>query len=535
MRRTPLTVLLALTALVLATTAPALAQSAEDEYIAEAVGDGYSIEFLGQVTEESIFGGVSEVEVTSDPSADAFGVGTSLAEDSESSATATSDGESESDVGNCAVPDMPAEELQFVGDLLNSCSSAEAAIADGLPTADAEADGLELNVSGDLIVDAIVDTVLAELAGQIDPVLSEVEDQALDPVIEGLIQACNEALAEIEDEELDPLRDVLEQSLDELPEEFDELEEALEEAINELGLEEETCLLLFDILTLTPGIGDEEGVLEALGEVLREALEGQSLLLVQLAGSDSFAGATAEEAVADSEAIGLYVELLSLEVVGDLVEALFGDLVDQFLEELEEAIDLIDETFVQQIPEAGEMVSDILQGLDLAALLDDPDPLLTITAGQTTAAASFDRSTGDASASGTATALSVCLSEGLLGFLGLEDQACVEVAEGDELVLLEDTPLESRLAASFVSVDDDAERGGLSGAEVTAEAVALSLIQFEEDGWVVDVAAGASHAAAFGAVGEALDAPPELPITGGGLALVAVALLGAGLLLRRRD
>lgn len=520
MRRNPLIVLLALSALLLSTTGSALAQS--DEYIAEATGVGYSIEIMG---EDAIMGGISGAEVTSDPFAEAHGLGSSLFDDSESEATATSEGDDESQEASAsgAVP-LP-EDLEFLAGVVDSRSYSEARIIDGLPFAHADADGFVLDVGGDLLIDLLVDTILSEIAAELGPVLDEVEDMALDPIIAGLIEACDAAIDEA-DPVFEGVRDALGAVTEPLPDELDAIRDALD-AVD--GTLEDPCAMLLSLLTLPPGIGQEDDILTALGEVIRDALAGQNLLLVELAGSESTSAAGADEVFGHAEATGLYVELLSLQVIGDLVDALVGDLIDDYLDALDSAIGMITDEFVEQIPDELEMVAAFLDGLGLSTLLDDPDPVLTVAAGLASANAVFNRDTGEIETDGRAAGVEVCTSLGIAQLLG-GDSGCISLEDGDVVDLFEDTPLQSRIAAGAVT-ESSVERDGLSGEEVIAEVVTLSLIDADGEGPVLEVAAAEASASVYGGIeGE----PAALPVTGGSAVPMALLLLAAGLLFARR-
>jgi hypothetical protein len=497
MRRHPLVAVLVVGVLFLSTTGPAVAASEEHE--AEAEGTGLKI-WLGGDDGGGLVAGHTLAEVTSGPSARGEGVGFSALDGSFSSASVDAEG-SDSDSGKCAGEDNPLAGLLRI----DSCSSAEASIEDGLPSAWAEATGLEVELRTALLAEA-----LAELAVGLEPVqegLDEATEAVLLPVADGLADACQQVL--------DPTYEGLHAALEEFPDEFDPLIEALEAVVvDDLP---ESCQLLHDILTDPPTITGLLGGLAA-------ALADLTLLDLELAATESESAASEGGTAALAQATGLDLTLPSLAAVVAVLEAVLEPLLGPFIDEVEQRYDAV----VERTPEElAAMVGAFL------ALLEDDSPILALTAGRSWAWAGYHRDERDFDGEGGIGVVSARISDTLGTLLGESSFELEE--EGDEAILFEDTPLQSRIAIGFVSTEPD-ERDGLPGIRTTAEGLHLTLVEVPDDedqGPVLELAVSETTAATYAGVRPSGD-DPILPVTGGSSSPLAVLMIAAAMVLTRR-
>lgn len=523
----------ALLALMVAMPGMAVAQS--DDYRASGEASGFAVE-LPEAAE--IVGGRSQAEISSDPLAYARGAGFLSAEGSISEVRVEQSGVSrrEPESGqNCATPQIP-EPLDVVD---VACSFAEAETLGGLPSSLSDAGGLELALTG-ADVEALVDFLLGHIdESGLTEAIREAEAQLLDPVRTALAEACLDAMGGTVGDGID---------------EAGQLIAAIED---ETGISAEidgeaACDLLLEY-TLDPPLlgGDGEGssadaLLALLRDTLAAALQDVSLLDILLGGSTSEGVASAATAVGSATSIGVDIGLPSLNLLGNLVEVLTS-LTSEFVDQVvADVADVVETSVLEELPSAAELVDTLLEAVpqELQDVLDDDQALLRITGGRSQASATFDRSADEVSTDGQVAPLVVDLADSLAALLGISDQDPITVPEGDEFTVAEGTPLEStgKLAAC---TSEDAVEEDLDGQRINCDGLELVLVKGlvgddpdtdEPDGGI-RVAAASAEAAAFGAIEEAPAPAPardELPVTGGGVALLAMVLLGAGLGLRRR-
>lgn len=522
----------ALLALMIAVPGTAVAQTGE--YRASGQADGFALELPDAV---EIAGARSQANISSDLLAHARGVGFLTAEGSISEVTIEQAGVSlrDPETGeNCAGPEIPAP-LDLVD---VACSVAQAETLESLPSARSTGSGLELELTGADVV-ALVDFLLGHIdeAG-LGTAIDEIETAVLEPVRLALAEACLAGLSE-----LDPLFAGA-----------NELITAIEEESGDLvGVDlqaTEACALLVQYVTDPPVLVDADGdgqagpddVLIQLRDTLAATLEGVSILDILLGGSDSQGVSSAATAVGSSSAIGVDVALPSLNLLGNLLDTLTS-IVDGFLTEVAGDLEPIADVNFEEIglPVPADLVDTLLAAVpqELQDVLGDDQPLLRITGGKSDATATFDRATAEVTTEGQVAPLVLDLADSLAILLGISDQDPITVPEGDEFTLAEGTPLETTARLASCSTVDATE-DGLDGKRISCDGLELVLLkglvgddpETEAPDGGIRIAAATAQAAAFGAAGAAPAAPP-LPTTGGGAAMLAIALMGLAVTLRR--
>ncbi|MDP9021614.1 MAG: hypothetical protein M3N57_02735 [Actinomycetota bacterium] len=498
--------------LMLATAAPAGAQ-AEERYITEGRGDGFAVT-IPQAPE--LVGARSTATVNNAPHAEASGVGLFILDATKSQAAVDGSGTQRDPASgqNCATPELPAP--LNVADA--ACSFSLAEITGGLPHGHAEASGLTLQLTGGDLATLLADFLIGQVeeAG-LQAALDTAENQVLEPVLAALTTACNELLATLG---LEATATDLIQAV--------ENNNPLPIDLAALGVDN-PCLELVELVANPPAIGSPTEILTTLRQTIHTALADTTLLRLLLAGTTADSAAAAAAVTGTGQAIGLDIALPSLNLIGNVVAALTG-LVNDFLTAVDQQVASVD---LQQLglPAVGDLVNTVLAGIPISDVLADTDPLLRITGAKSDATATFDRDTGEVTAQGNQAPLIIDPADSLAALLGIPDP--ITLPQGDTVTIAEGTPLESTLAVGSVTVRDDT-RDGLPGKVVEAAGVKIDLIKGLADGGV-SVAAAHALAAAYGQAGErALPAPVQLPVTGGGLSLAAIAALGLALFLRRR-
>ncbi len=516
---------LAGTSLLLAAVAgPALA--APGDHIATATGDGFALT-VPMSPVGDILGGSSRASVSHAPSATASGVGFALVEDSKTEAAATSNGDAASEGELCGTDGLPAEVTALVK---AGCSSSSASIANGQPTAAADATGLDLSVSG-ADVQVLLDTILTGIdeAGLGDA-LAEVEGQVLDPVLGALSEACLAGSA--------PLQPVFSGAADLLAEVERNLEENLPIDVTTLD-PSDPCLALLDLTANPPIIGAPANVIDTLRDRLAAALSDATIIGATLGASDSSATTTTATVTADASAVGVDVRLPALDVAGTLVNAL-TDLVDELLTEVTDRV--ADVTFNEPgLPTIADLVDTLEAAIppEVSALLADTEPLLTVTGGAGHATVAFDRASGAFTPAGTQAPLQVTLSAAFETFLetllgGNDVPNPITVPEGGSQTIAAGTPLESSFGVGSVTTED-VERDGLAGKRVTSAGVDITLLKGLEGGIGLAVSKATAEVVGLPAAAPAVPVgAPNLPTTGGGLALLGLVAIGGAAALRRR-
>ncbi|MBW3659420.1 MAG: hypothetical protein KY457_12330 [Actinobacteria bacterium] len=517
-----------LAVLALATFA-APATAAPGEFRAGATGDGFALT-LPMSPVGDILGGSTTAAVEDTPLATATGNGFALVAESQTEATADAAGESVTDPRRCGTDGLP-EELR--GILAAACSASEASVISGLPAAESSASGLELDLDGGDVA-LLLDTVLAQIdEGGLGDALAEAENQVLSPVLLGLADACLEGSV--------VLQPLYENGAALLAEVERNLEDAFPIDLTTLD-PTNACVVLLDLVANPPVIGSPAEVITFLREQLAAALSDATILGATLGASDSTTTTTAATVTALATATGLEIELPALDVAGTLADALAA-LADELLTEVAERI--VDVEVDPVLPGLADVVDTLLAGIpaEVTELLGDTEPLLTVVGGRSRATVALDRATGETTPEGSQAPLQLQLSAAFEVFLetllgGSDVPNPITVPEGDRVVIAEGTPLESSFAVGAVTVED-VEIDGLAGQRVTASGVDINLLAGFEGGIGFAVAGAVAQAAGDGAPATPVGAPepppaPNLPTTGGGLALLGLLTLGGAVALRRR-
>ena len=193
----------------------------------------------------------------------------------------------------------------------------------------------------------------------------------------------------------------------------------------------------------------------------------------------------------------------------------------------------------QLAPPAAAAVTTVVDGLTgaLPFLLSN-DPILGVQAAASTATASVDRGTGAVTRTAAPGSVTVTLSKALATFLTLPQTTTV--AAGQDMALFAGTPLASRIAVGSAR-DVTATRDGVSVSGKKAEGLTLQLLTTVMGGvdlMAAGVEATAGSVAPVARVARVVEAPAQLPRTGGGTgpaALGGLLLLGAaGIVVARR-
>jgi hypothetical protein len=168
----PLFSVAALLAFVVALAAPAGAQAAPGTtYKASAKATGLDLQVLGQ----GVTLGLSQTDVSSDPKANATGIGLALpgiGNQNQIDASSGSDGQTTGTPapGTCGPLTLPPSVP--VIDLSTACSSSTASIADGLPSSVSTADVADLKLNA---ADLLKQLPLSQITSNVQPVLDQLK------------------------------------------------------------------------------------------------------------------------------------------------------------------------------------------------------------------------------------------------------------------------------------------------------------------------------------------------------------------------
>lgn len=500
---------IAASATVLAATA--LPAGALDRPVrADARGAGLEITLPGGT---SFAGGLATSNVSASR---ATATGTGLTGVEAATSTAESSGATVRDPAegqNCATPAVPAELSGLVAGL--ACSSAEAN-GSSSPSASATADLGRVDLDGSLIADVLLRTIAGPVVDQVNAVTGEVSAQVLEPVIAEVASQCNAVVDQL------PVDTSQLPTLPGLPAPLPDLTPVLDELADLTG---DPCVILTRLVTQPPVISDIDA--QRLIEELASAFDGVDLLSVSLGGSTSSVTTSSSsiETVGTGEVV--QVSSASLAFLLPTVEALVDELVEPFLAELEAVLAPLgaDAPVVATVQ---QVVATVLDTLDIPLLTSD-EPLLTIGGVTSTATAVLDLATGAVTTSGAPATVSITVSTALAELLGQE--RTVSVAPGQTQTLFEGTPLESTISVGDANEFTD-EVDGIAGTGIRVSGVDITLLKGLEGG----LAVSAGSALAVAGAGNAPATPvgtPNLPTTGGGLALAGVLALAGAYGLRR--
>lgn len=420
----------------------------------------------------------------------------------------------------CQVP-----ELAILGlDLGVLCSVSQAA-GNPLPFGHATTAVGETSVNGALVadlVDALVELLTGSLGTTLDDAvatLTSAVGPVLDPLIAQLESACV-TLLQAGDPAIGVIHDVVDTVGSLLPGQVQaELDPILDTIV---GLD--PCETLTDLLTDLPSIGS---ILDVLSDALRDALSSLDLLHLVVGNTFSDSTTAAESIASEASITGLNLSTLSLADIQHVLDAVIDGIVNSLLDQL----GILPAGL---IPSVSDLVG-ILDGILPTGLVLSDDPILSLDVTPSSATALLNRATGEVTSSGVAPLAVIDLSDTLAVLLG--ELTRIEVGAGmPPVVLLEGTPLETRLAVGGVTTWEDVV-DGMPVAGATARSVDL-VIGAGLPGGGVQLVGGDATAQVTGVdpAGAAPAQPtetPNLPRTGGGLALIGlVAMAGVGLLKR---
>ncbi len=486
----------ATTALVLGMSLPAGA--AAEDYRVDTSASGIELTILGQ---DVLTVAQTSATVDGTPMASSEGVAATLAgepfPDGTSSVSVTSG--QETDGQNCAVPSLPAE-FEVVVDLDLLCSTSQAAVS-GLPTASSRAGVGTIDVDAAGLADTITALLLTPIQANLETTFETVENEVNGAVQEALEEACATAAV--------PLTEV-QQAIEEIT------GGALEPVTGTLP-DNDACTVLVQFVTDAPQLTDVQAVVDALVASVLDAIVDLTDVTLSLDATSEVA-ATADVLQGTSSFGTVSLALPSLELLGDAVALAFEGPVGAYLGELEAAVSGLAGD-APALPPLAETITQVLDDLGLTPLLEDPAALLTLDVTGSRASVEVDVAASTITPTATAGAIAATLSPSLATLLGVDQTTTV--GPGDEFILLEGTPLESRLAVGAASTD---------ATSATGELVTLELFR-TIDGGGISLVVG--QTAAVGAAAAPVAPAPALPATGGGLAMAGLAVLGLARFLRR--
>ena len=432
----------------------------------------------------------------------------------------------------CGVPDLAALPVEDLLEVLQVCSSSEAALPDLLaPQAlgAAKAGGVAVNgqALGDVVFDVLLDPIMAELDG----IVVQVQG-ALAPVESALAAICDELPDELSATGLAAQADAAGLPVTDVIRALPDGEQILESLGSDCLLSLET---LVEIVASVPAIAES-----IVRDTLLAALD-QDLLAVTLGSSASSITSVDDALVATSRLQALDVTSLSLQFLLDAVEELVTVHVQSVLDDVLAAIPAELDAVTSQIPALDAILGPVLDQLVGAGLVDDA-PLLQVTVADNVATARSLPGSDSVDTTGSrAGGVSVKISPAIAALLGVPAE--VNVAPGQRVAIAEGTPLESVVSVGTVETITEvlgASKVQTAGARVTATEVAL--LTGLQGGIVAGT--GVTEARVGGTTVAAPASPtapePTLPRTGSSddlglvLGLGAIALFGMALTVRRR-
>lgn len=458
-------------------------------------------------------------------------------------------------------------------------ASATAGVAE-LSVLDLE--GAELGALTDVLATLPLDDVLAAIQEQLDGelvvILDEVGDQcvdalellnlegdggdldpgSLDEVLDVLGDDDGGLINDIEDALLDPLGSLASTSstsaaADPLTDLIGELTGVLDGVTGTLPL---ACEVLED---LTGALADGDLVAVLTSGDLTDALAGAegtlSVTLLETESTTSSDGDTVDAASGPAEggAVEITVDIPLLdELLGDVLE----EAVAPVLTELQELLSPLGDAAVD-VPVVGELVTPLLDQGTIGDLVDGPLLQVGVEPGSATA-------TGDLATEvtgGDATPAVVALDGTLFALpvlAGLDDALNDTSRALDDTLLsqLRDTPLVDLVSVTLLPEEVvDAELAGLGGTRATGGTASVQVLSALGDPLIDLESAPATAAVGVGPADTSTPVTPsqptdpnapatpnqpssptgeQLPVTGGGAALLGLAALGAAASLRRR-
>lgn len=487
--------------LLLSVTGPATA--APEDYGVSTSGSGIMLTVLGQPALE-LASTTASADAT--PTAKASGLAAAIGGTEvpgTSSAVDITSGTS-TDGANCALPALPAELAAFVS-VAGLCSTSTATIS-GLPTSRAEAGLGALSVDATALVGAITALILEPINAGLTDVFETVENTVNSAVQDALEAACaTDALP------LDQVQGIVE----------DILGDALDPITSNLP-DNDACAVLLQFISDAPQLSDVQAAVDALVAALLDAIGDLASIDVSLNATSQVEN-VGGILTATSGFGEISLELPSLDILGAVVALAFEGPVGDYLGELTDLVSGL-AADAPEIPDLAATITDVLDTLGLSPLLVDPAPLLKLDVVGSRSTVAVDTAATTVTPTAVAGSITATISPALATLLGIPETTTV--APGDEAILGEGTPLETRLAVGAASTTADSASG---------ELVTVELLRTIESGVVLTVGATNATGAALAPVTPApTPAPEPLPVTGGGAMLAALASLGAARGLRKR-
>lgn len=517
----------AVAAAILLLAAPA---SAAVEAAGEANATGAEVGAFGQI---ELGLGNSGATASTAPLVTAIGIGFSEADATISEISTTSGTARDPEEGrNCLTPD-----LGITGLTLGAMCSSATGDAGG-PSAVGAAIIGDIGVNGSAVtelVDALVALIEEPVIAAVDEATAELggaAGEAVAPVVEQVNEQCTAALAEI----TGPLFDGLSPLVDELqnasPEEMAPIIQQIDDLLGALGEAlPNACVILFDLVTTPPAIGDIVGTVQ---DFLTAALADQQLLTVAVGDTVSQVDGDGAAFAASADALGAGITTPSLAFLAGVVDAITQELIEGLLDDLAGEVQGLEGIDIATLD---ELLGPALESLMLPDILTAEDPILTIEVLDSGATAILNEN-GSVDREATAATVQVTLSSAFATLLG-EDNTSIAIEPGQSQTLFEGTPLETTLSAGAVEEFEIAAADSESGEALEGiRATGLEAVLFTGVEGGLSLTLSTVEAAVGGTAPPAAPAPvaagPDLPTTGGGLALLGLlAIAGAGALRRR--
>lgn len=479
----------------LALAAPASA--ATPTYGASASAEGISLSILGQdvLTLADV-----EADVDDNRSLAEARAATVLGEDLPGSRAAVEvTSGSDADGENCVVPDPGTPLVSFAALCANAAGSAA-----GLGSASADSGIASLGLRPEALVTSLTALVLTPIEEQLTPVFEEVEN-----VVDNRVQAELEAAC----------------ATDAVP--LAEVQQAIEEAPVIGGVvtpitgalpDNNACTVLLQFVSNAPQLDDVQQAIDDLTAALADELLQLATVEISL-GAEASVRDEGQLLGAEADMADVTLTLPSLDVVDLVLTTALEGPAAQFVDELDAIVGGLGDQ-APDLPAVGDVVADVREQLQLP-ILTDADPILVLTVAGPAARVDVDTANGTITPSATGGGIQATLSESLADLL--DQPRTVSVGPGEEQLLFEGTPIETRLAVGAASTDATSAR---------AELVALELFRATEGGIVLNI--GAVEATGLVTPGSVPAPSPEpLPVTGGGMVLGGLATMAATLLRRR--
>ena len=502
---------------------PATASAAEvDEYAAEASTSAVELSIFEEIVGSPVLDLVgTDALASSDPTASALVEALTVAGNEVVAATrADSTGDRSRSPGDGDGCQTLANAIGLTLDAVCAIALADAGASDEVRTV-AETQLLTVGVDGSLL-GALLTQPLTDSLNELTAPLT---DGAVADALDQFTAACNAALENLPDE-ADEIPNVVSEVISLLPPEADAITEPVQDILDEVA--DDACNA---VINLT--INDVVGPIINLDQVAG-ALEGVSLLTVEVDGASSTITGSADDLVATGQQAFVRVGGPPLSILSDAITGLLNGLEDGIVGAIVEVAGA-----ELPVPEDFDLSDEVAGVLDMLPLVSSDQPMVTAAVDGGRATATLDNGDATAAPGGAAPSVTVTIADAVYDLLGVDPETIPTSFEaGQSQTIAEGTPLASTISVGELTTDEDAELDGLPGTSARSSATTLALFQGEGTMGGIVLALGESTAAVYGA--NAVDPAPEpepqdpLPNTGGGAAAAAVLALGAAAALRRR-